>query len=151
MNTNKKSAALIISTVLAVLAVFPAFADRRHNRGPVDPSVLPPAASQLLEQYFPGIAVMDIEFDHNEIEIDLADGTEINLFTSGEWSEIKSYKGVPAELIPPAVAKTVADQYPDVAVYKIEKEWNSYEVKLVNGMELVIGEDGTLYRQKYDR
>ena len=70
--------------------------------------------------------------------------------TSGEWETIKSYTGVPASVIPSAIATYVNTNYPDTLIIEIESNWNNYELKLANQWELYFGKDGKFLGQKFD-
>ena len=52
--------------------------------------------------------------------------------------------------VPSAIAAAVAKQYPNVVMVEIEKEYQGYEIKLQNRMELYFNLQGQLLYQKYD-
>ena len=83
-------------------------------------------------------------------EVDLSNGAEIDFRQNGEWKSIKCYSGVPASEVPSAIAAAVAKQYPNVVMVEIEKEYQGYEIKLQNRMELYFNLQGQLLYQKYD-
>ena len=82
--------------------------------------------------------------------MELAKGSEIDFREKGEWKGIKCYAGVPASEVPSEIAATIAKEYNNVPIVEIEKEYQGYEVKLQNRMELYFNLQGKLLHQKYD-
>lgn len=113
-------------------------------------SSIPQNAQNFIKQHFPNIQVSYIERDWDDIEVYLADGTQIEFFPNGDWKEVKCYMNMPASILPANVMATIQRTYPQAAIIKIEKQFTIFEVKLNNMMELYIDNNGTLIRQKFD-
>ena len=139
----KKKGLLILAAVLVFAPA--AFADQA-----VSPDKLPQRAKDLIAQYFPGKTVQFAEADFSEYEVVLNDGSELNFSGSGDWKEIKSFTGVPAGLLPAGVTEYVNQNFPDVLILTVEKDWASIEVQLANRMELYFDNNGKFLGQKFD-
>lgn len=113
-------------------------------------SSIPQNAQNFIKQHFPNIQVSYIERDWDDIEVYLADGTQIEFFPNGDWKEVKCYMNMPASILPANVMATIQRTYPQAAIIKIEKQFTIFEVKLNNMMELYIYNNGTLIGQKFD-
>ena len=113
-------------------------------------SSIPQNAQNFIKQHFPNIQVSYIERDRDDIEVYLADGTQIEFFPNGDWKEVKCYMNMPASILPANVMATIQRTYPQAAIIKIEKQFTIFEVKLNNMMELYIDNNGTLIGQKFD-
>ena len=113
-------------------------------------SSIPQNAQSFIRQHFPNIEVTYIERDWDDIEVYLANGTQIEFFPNGDWKEVKTYTNMPDSILPPNVMATVKRTYPQAAIIKIEKQYTIFEVKLNNMMELYIDNSGNLIGQKFD-
>ena len=111
---------------------------------------IPQNAQNFIKQHFPNIEVTYIERDWDDIEVYLANGTQIEFFSNGDWKEGKTYTNMPDSILPSNVMATVKRTYPQAAIIKIEKQFTIFEVKLNNMMELYIDNNGTLIGQKFD-
>ncbi len=165
MKENKNTKKLLIA--LFVLSAFSSvlFAQAKNNeQNPysytpdtnaqygygVQLSSIPQNAQNFIKQHFPNIQVSYIERDWDDIEVYLADGTQIEFFPNGDWKEVKCYMNMPASILPANVMATIQRTYPQAAIIKIEKQFTIFEVKLNNMMELYIDNNGTLIGQKFD-
>ena len=160
MKEDKKTKKLLI--ILFVLSAFSGilFAQTTNNaQNPyynaqygygVQLSSIPQNAQNFIKQHFPNIEVSYIERDWDDIEVYLANGTQIEFFPNGDWKEVKSYMNMPASILPANVMATVQKTYPQASIIKIEKQFTIFEVKLNNMMELYIDNNGTLIGQKFD-
>ena len=63
---------------------------------------------------------------------------------------LKSIFGKTASEVPSEIAAAIAKEYNNVPIVEIEKEYQGYEVKLQNRMELYFNLQGKLLHQKYD-
>ena len=101
---------------------------------------LPEAITTFLKQHFPNATVAGVEPDneHGGLEYDvyLNDGTQVDFDTNNQWEKVESMKGVPAALVPKAIATYVKGNYQNLAITKINKEYGGYEIELANGMDL---------------
>ncbi|MEI0530685.1 PepSY-like domain-containing protein [Brachyspira pilosicoli] len=113
-------------------------------------SSLPKNTQDFIAKHFKNVEVSYIERDWEDIEVYLANGTQIDFFPNGEWKEVKSYGNMPTTILPANVLATVNKTYPQAAIIKIEKQFTIYEVKLNNMMELYIDSNGSLLGQQFD-
>ena len=101
---------------------------------------LPEAITTFLKQHFPNATVSGVEPDneHGGLEYDvyLNDGTQVDFDANNQWEKVESMKGVPAALVPKAIATYVKGNYQNLAITKINKEYGGYEIELANGMDL---------------
>ena len=165
MKENKNTKKLLIA--LFVLSAFSSFLfAQATNKGQnpysytpdtnaqygygVQLSSIPQNAQNFIKQHFPNIQVSYIERDWDDIEVYLANGTQIEFFPNGDWKEVKCYMNMPASILPANVMATIQRTYPQAAIIKIEKQFTIFEVKLNNMMELYIDNNGTLIGQKFD-
>ena len=165
MKENKNTKKLLIA--LFVLSAFSSFLFAQATNNEQNPysytpdtnaqygygvqlSSIPQNAQNFIKQHFPNIQVSYIERDWDDIEVYLADGTQIEFFPNGDWKEVKCYMNMPASILPANVMATIQRTYPQAAIIKIEKQFTIFEVKLNNMMELYIENNGTLIGQKFD-
>lgn len=113
-------------------------------------SSLPKNTQDFIAKHFKNVEVSYIERDWEDIEVYLANGTQIDFFPNGEWKEVKTYGNMPTTILPANVLATVNKTYPQAAIIKIEKQFTIYEVKLNNMMELYIDNNGNLLGQQFD-
>lgn len=106
---------------------------------------LPEAITTFIKQQFPNATIAGIEPDHEhgglEYDVYLSDGTQIDFDANNQWEKVES-RAVPAFFIPKAIATYVSSNYQNMAITKIKKEYNTFEVELVNGMDLVFDRSG---------
>ena len=165
MKENKNTKKLLIA--LFVLSAFSSFLFAQATNNEQNPysytsdtnaqygygvqlSSIPQNAQNFIKQHFPNIQVSYIERDWDDIEVYLANGTQIEFFPNGDWKEVKCYMNMPASILPANVMATIQRTYPQAAIIKIEKQFTIFEVKLNNMMELYIDNNGTLIGQKFD-
>ncbi|CCY75907.1 putative uncharacterized protein [Brachyspira sp. CAG:700] len=165
MKENKNTKKLLIA--LFVLSAFSSFLFAQATNNEQNPysytpdtnaqygygvqlSSIPQNAQNFIKQHFPNIQVSYIERDWDDIEVYLANGTQIEFFPNGDWKEVKCYMNMPASILPANVMATIQRTYPQAAIIKIEKQFTIFEVKLNNMMELYIDNNGTLIWQKFD-
>lgn len=165
MKENKNTKKLLIA--LFVLSAFTSFLFAQATNNEQNPysytpdtnaqygygvqlSSIPQNAQNFIKQHFSNIQVSYIERDWDDIEVYLADGTQIEFFPNGDWKEVKCYMNMPASILPANVMATIQRTYPQAAIIKIEKQFTIFEVKLNNMMELYIDNNGTLIGQKFD-
>ena len=165
MKENKNTKKLLIA--LFVLSAFTSFLFAQATNNEQNPysytpdtnaqygygvqlSSIPQNAQNFIKQHFSNIQVSYIERDWDDIEVYLANGTQIEFFPNGDWKEVKCYMNMPASILPANVMATIQRTYPQAAIIKIEKQFTIFEVKLNNMMELYIENNGTLIGQKFD-
>ena len=116
------------------------------NNKVISKNELPAPAQKLLNEYFPdaklSYAKLDRDFLERSYEVLLVDGTKLEFFSNGEWQEVDCKFGeVPAGIVPEAIIKYIADNYPGEKVLKIEIDRGNYEVKLSNRLELTFNKN----------
>ena len=137
----KKLAMLIAAAAIAGASAI-AFAGT-----PIKATALPKAAQTFIAKHFPGDTVRKAEKDNGrrgtEYEVDLASGAEIDFRDNGDWKDVKAARGkaVPAAIVPAAIAKHVAGNYPGQVITEISRKRGGYEVELANGTKLKLTED----------
>ena len=97
---------------------------RADDDKPIQVTQMPQPAQQFIKQHFAdskvALAKMESDFDNK-----------------GNWEEVNcKYSSVPTAIIPAAIQKYVATNYPDAKILKIERDKKDYEVKLCNRTEL---------------
>ena len=106
-----------------------------------------PEISTFVETYFPQTSILKVEYDDHEIEVKLADRTEIDFTLNCEWKNIdcedsQIYGSVPTELVPTQITDYVTANYPNNHIDKIEKKHNGgWEIELDNGVEIEFDQD----------
>ena len=104
-----------------------------------------PEINAFVEAHFPQTSIQKVEADDNEIDVKLADRTEIDFTLNYEWKNIdcedsQIYGSVPTELVPTQITDYVTANYPDNHIDKIEKKQavrsNGWEIELDNDIEI---------------
>ena len=108
---------------------------------------VPDAVNAFVKQYFPNATIVGVETDNEhggmEYDIYLSDGTEVDFDTSNQWDNVDCHtKAVPAALVPQAIATYVKNNYQNMAITKINKEYHGYEIELSNGLDLNFDRSG---------
>lgn len=139
---------LLLTAVMAIASIGLISADDFTR----DVNVLPAQAQQFLTQYFKA-RVSHIKVDKtlgrvNDYEVVLSDATEIDFGHDGSWDKIEMPRGqaVPSAIIPKAITDYVAKNYSGQKITAIDKERNSYEIELQNGIDLVFDRSGNFKR-----
>ena len=106
-----------------------------------------PEINTFVETYFPQTSILKVESDDDEIEVELADRTDINFYINYDWKSIdcedsQIYGVVPTELVPTQITDYVTANYPNNHIDKIEKKHNGgWEIELDNGVEIEFDQD----------
>lgn len=122
----------------------------------IDREKLPDAAKTMLQTYFPKAKVSLIKVDRHllkktDYKVKLTNGTEIDFSNSGKWKSVDcKSRAVPDDLIPKAIRKYVANNYPDTKIVSIEKKSSGYEIELSDDIELEFNLLGQLKKVKMD-
>ncbi|WP_368325634.1 PepSY-like domain-containing protein, partial [Phocaeicola vulgatus] len=70
-------------------------------------------------------------------DVIFTNGDKLEFDKKGVWTEVNcKYSAVPVAVVPEAIKKYVATNYPDAKMLKIERDKHDYEVKLSNGWEI---------------
>lgn len=116
---------------------------------------LPQKAQDFLKTHFTGVELVLVkkELDRagDEYKVYLANGVKVEFTTTGEWKEIETKRNVaiPSTIIPSAMNTYIVNTYNKFHIESIEKEHNTYQVELVNGVqeiELVFDLEGNFLR-----
>lgn len=161
-----------IAMIAAVLVLVLAAASARDKI--VSADQLPKPAKDFIATNFSGKTVQYVEHEFNEYEVYLSDraetrtkdngkwegrsgasvsasaAAEITFKGNGEWEKIKSYGGIPAGVLPEAVASYVRNNFADAKIVEAERDWDGIELKLSNRMEVFFDKNGKYLGQKYD-
>ncbi|MBR5102275.1 MAG: PepSY-like domain-containing protein, partial [Muribaculaceae bacterium] len=97
---------------------------------------LPEPVMTFINQTFPEATVSLIEVDNEamgtEFDVTLNDGTEIDFDTNNQWEKVDcKAKPVPEALVPTTIADYVKTTYPNVAITKIDRKHNGFEIELL--------------------
>lgn len=103
---------------------------------------LPKAAQLFLAKHFAGRAVSfakeDRDFSGTTYDVRLADGTEIEFTSAGEWKEVDGkHTALPLTFIPAQIVKTIQSQHAGDAIVHIERKRRGYQVELASGLEVL--------------
>lgn len=103
---------------------------------------LPKAAQLFLAKHFAGRAVSlakeDRDFSGTTYDVRLADGTELEFTSAGEWKEVDgNHTALPLTFIPAQLVKTIQSQHAGDAIVHIERKRRGYQVELASGLELL--------------
>lgn len=103
---------------------------------------LPKAAQLFLAKHFAGRAVSfakeDRDFSGTTYDVRLADGTEIEFTSAGEWKEVDGkHTALPVTFIPAQIVKTIQSQHAGDAIVHIERKRRGYQVELASGLEVL--------------
>ena len=80
---------------------------------------------------------MESDFFYKSYEVIFTNGDKVEFDNKSNWEEVNcKYSSVPTAIIPAAIQKYVATNYPDAKILKIERDKKDYEVKLSNRTEL---------------
>lgn len=114
---------------------------KADNDKPISLNELPQKSQKFIKQYFPkneiSYAKMEKEVWDKKYEVVFVNGEKIEFDKKGDWKEIDcKFSAVPEALIPAAIKKHLAEQYPQAKVIQIERDSKGYDVKLNNKLEL---------------
>lgn len=129
---------LILSSILATVL----FAND------VNPANLPADVKDFVAKNFDA-NITSAEDDFNSYELNLSDGTELDLSKKLVIKELENYSGIDEKLLPNEVVSAISSVKGDNKVVKFEKNLTSYEVTLSNGLEIDI-KDGKITKQEFD-
>lgn len=101
-----------------------------------------PEINTFVETYFPQTTIRTAHQDGNEIDVKLADGTDIDFYLNFDWQSIDCdestvYGIVPTELVPQQITDYVTANFPNNHIDQIEKKNNgNWEIELNNNHEI---------------
>ena len=113
---------------------------------------LPEPAKAFITQYFPGTEVVFAERERDNgtrhYNVRLADGTEIDFDSEGNWTSVDcEYSTLPSGILLPAMETYISENYDTAEAYKVEKESGGYEVGITGGLELIFNASGEFIRE----
>ena len=133
---------LSIIAAIAALAFFGMACTEKPNGG--DNSNYP-EINTFVETYFSQTSIHQVRAENDEIDVKLADRTEIDFYLNYDWKMIdcedsQVYGIVPTELVPTQITEYVNTNYPNNHIDKIEKKQgtraNGWEIELDNNQEI---------------
>ena len=142
----KKIALALIALLMAVLPV--AARDKVYR----DSSVLPAAARATLTKAFPKAKVNRVKVDKGvfgkcDYEVVLSNGAEIEFNSKGEWKEVDcGHQAVPDVFVMKQIRQYISSNYKGAKIVQIEKNDNSYDIELSNGVDLEFDRLGRFLR-----
>lgn len=131
--------------VLAIVAVQFAFAADVITK---DINQLPLSARNFINSHFAKPQVSHIKIDSEmmskKYEVLLADGTEIDFDSKGNWTEVDAKKGkVPASIVPAFVNDYLkANNFTNEFITKIEQNRKGFEVELNTDLSFKFDKNG---------
>lgn len=108
---------------------------------------LPQTSQQFISTYFGtknvSVVLLDNDYLKKEYEVLLLNGTKIEFKGDGSWKEIKNKRStLPTQFMPSKIVSYVHKSFPNTGIKKIEKNRFSYEVELINGIDLKFDSKG---------
>lgn len=118
-----------------------------------DVNQLPQAARTTIQKHFPKAKLSYIKIDKDFLEAAtyeaiFEDGTQIEFNSKGEWTEVDSkLNPVPAALIPANIKNYLKQNFPNIAVEKIERHRKGgYDVELKNDLSAEFDAQGNFLK-----
>ncbi|MBQ0121114.1 MAG: PepSY-like domain-containing protein [Bacteroidales bacterium] len=112
---------------------------------------IPQAGKDFASRYYPDMEILlcDTSDDDGGCEIRLTGDVEIELDAQGQWESVEDPGGVPAEIVPAAIKKYVADNYMGRTIVKIEHETYGYKVELYGKTKIKFDKQGNFLGLEY--
>ena len=118
-----------------------------------DTSVLPKNALELINKHFGKVGVNHIKVDKNMIghvddyDVILNNGAEIEFKADGTLKSVDcGSKSVPDALVIKPIRDYIKKNFKGAAIVSFEIERNSYEIELVNGLDLKFDRSGNFIK-----
>lgn len=132
-----KKLLLIITCLFCMTTTFGMADDDR----PIRVEQLPAKAQQFIKTHFAdsriAISKVDTDWFDKTYEVIFTNGDKIEFNRSGEWKDIDcKHSSVPEAAVPEQIKNYIRTNYQGAVVLSLEKDKNSYEVKLSNRVEL---------------
>lgn len=148
-----------ITTLLSALFLCMAgytYAD--HHEKEVSVQDLPQGIQQFINAHFTGVTMSKACVkDKGAHKVMLSDGYEVEFDHHGNWEEVENelHAALPSSvvaLLPQKAVNYLNNNYPNWAVYSIDRNRNGYEVKLHGDsmVELHFDSNGNFLRQKME-
>ena len=132
----KKFAFLFLSLLMVNVVVW------ASNDKPIQVSEMPKMAQQFIQQHFANqsvaVAKMETDFMSKSYDVIFTNGDKVEFDKKGNWTNVDcEHTQVPQAVIPMAIQKYLAKNYPDAYVLKIElTDRKGYDVDLNNGFDI---------------
>ncbi len=112
---------------------------------------IPQEVEDFLSVHFYNDNIVNYMIFNDSYQMVLESGLSVGVLRNGQLSYVDgNFKPIPTkDFIPYKVLKTVERLYPNANIYRVEKDWNIYEINLDNSLILVIDAKGILYNRKY--
>ena len=112
---------------------------------------IPQEVEDFLSVHFYNDNIVNYMVFNDSYQMVLESGLNVGVLRNGQLSYVDgNFKPIPTkDFIPYKVLKTVERLYPNANIYRVEKDWNIYEINLDNSLILVIDAKGILYNRKY--
>lgn len=129
-----------IIAAIAVMAFFVTACTKENPNGGSTSNY--PEINAFVETYFSQTTIQKVRPEIDEIEVRLADRTEIDFTLNYEWKNIdcedsRIYGVVPAELVPMQITDYMTTNYPNNHIDIIEKTYNGgWEIELDNNIDI---------------
>ncbi|SMC76126.1 PepSY-like domain-containing protein [Moheibacter sediminis] len=113
---------------------------------------LPKTAQDFISKNFSGQkvsqAIKDKGMISTDYEVWLDNGVKIEFDGNGNWEEVDGENDavIPTGFIPKKITSYVSKNFPTHKISKIEKDSNSYDVELTNGLDLEFKLNGDFLR-----
>ena len=135
---------MLVLICAMLLTVSLAFARDKVTK---DVAHLPVMAREMIQTHFTNVGVEYLKVKRRSLvekyEVFLSDGSELDFDRKGRWTDVENKHGaVPNSLIPVIIQKYLGTYYPNQRVVEIKQKRRGYELKLVNGLELVFDKQG---------
>lgn len=131
-----KKLMLILVTLFTIHSVVMA-----DNDVPVPLNQLPQQAQQFIKTHFTKSEIsygkMEKEWFQKNYDVIFTNGDKVEFDKNGNWKEIDCKHNIlPTAIVPKAILDYVTQNHPNTKIKKIERDRNSYEIELTNGLEL---------------
>ena len=139
----------ITTIIVSVLAIATVSARNIYSRNVSD---LPTPAQTTLDLNFKAkVSVIKIEKGFtgiSEYDVVLTDGTEITFDRDGYWTDIEVAYGkkVPDSMVPKTILDYIRANNQNKKIIGIEKNRNTYDIQLENGIEMKFDRAGNFLR-----
>ena len=129
-----------LSLTLALL-VLATLSLRAGSDRVIQTNQLPKAAQLFLAKHFVGrtvsLAKEDRDFSGTTYDVLLADGTEIEFSSRGEWKDVDGkHTALPTSFIPAQIINALRAQHAGESIVQIERKRRGYKVELGSGLEI---------------
>lgn len=127
-------------------------ANDAHAQKNLQLNQLPQTAQAFIQKHFDAKNVAhvieeDEFFSSKEYKVALADGTQIEFDSKGNWTEIDSdVQPVPQAIIPNNIRQYISKSFPNNQVVQISRSSRKYDVELASGIDLEFDSKGKFKR-----